>query len=206
MSITSSPRLGLTRWSADGDAVARTQFDGDNAQLDSLTAIGLQDVLANRPAAGVARRVFYATDTGFHYWDTGSAWVKIGAGLSHRLGKPFLIAGPPVVSSGDGNPYPPMYIAVPSSQVVKLHAVHPFAALTSGTTYPTIKLRRFTSSAWADISGFGTTGAPLTADGTTTAPGDITLADGDSLGLWVVGAGANVASLGVTLVLDYYLN
>src|SRR3989304_8294020 len=40
----------------------------------------VQDTLANRPAASVAGRVYYATDTGLLYADTGSAWTQIALG------------------------------------------------------------------------------------------------------------------------------
>src|SRR3990167_5278425 len=40
----------------------------------------VQDTLANRPAASVAGRVYYATDTGILYADTGSAWTQIALG------------------------------------------------------------------------------------------------------------------------------
>lgn len=41
------------------------------------TAIVLKDVVANRPAAGIAGRIFYASDEGIVYRDTGSGWDKV---------------------------------------------------------------------------------------------------------------------------------
>lgn len=35
-----------------------------------------QGTFANRPAAGRAGRTYYATDTGFTYWDTGTSWLE----------------------------------------------------------------------------------------------------------------------------------
>ena len=39
-----------------------------------------QDTFANRPAAGVAGRWYFATDTGVLYADTGTAWVQVALG------------------------------------------------------------------------------------------------------------------------------
>jgi len=48
--------------------LANAQSPFDNVALDGA------DLFANRPAAGVQGRYFYATDTGVIYRDTGSAW------------------------------------------------------------------------------------------------------------------------------------
>jgi hypothetical protein len=77
MAISSSPRLGLTRWSADTDQVSRAQFDGDHGRLDDLVAMAIQGVALDRPAAAVPRRLYYATDTGVLSLDTGTAWVEV---------------------------------------------------------------------------------------------------------------------------------
>jgi hypothetical protein len=77
MAISSSPRLGLTRWSADTDQVSRAQFDGDHGRLDDLVAMAIQGVAVDRPAAAVPRRLYYATDTGVLSLDTGTAWVEV---------------------------------------------------------------------------------------------------------------------------------
>jgi hypothetical protein len=80
MAISSSPRLGLTRWSADTDQVSRAQFDGDHGRLDDLVAMAIQGVAVDRPAAAVPRRLYYATDTGVLSLDTGTAWVEVLTG------------------------------------------------------------------------------------------------------------------------------
>jgi hypothetical protein len=77
MAISSSPRLGLTRWSADTDQVSRAQFDGDHGRLDDLVAMATQGVAVDRPAAAVPRRLYYATDTGVLSLDTGTVWVEV---------------------------------------------------------------------------------------------------------------------------------
>jgi hypothetical protein len=77
MAITPSPRLGITRWSADTDLVSRAQFDGDHRKLDDLVAMAIQGLAADRPAAAIPRRLHYATDTGVLSLDTGTAWVEV---------------------------------------------------------------------------------------------------------------------------------
>lgn len=42
-------------------------------------------VLSARPSAGVAGRVYYATDTGLFYWDNGSAWTPMPNNGVRRL-------------------------------------------------------------------------------------------------------------------------
>jgi hypothetical protein len=80
MAITPSPRLGITRWSADTDIVSRAQFDGDHGKLDALIAMAIQGLAADRPAAAIQRRLYYATDTGVLSLDNGSAWVEVLTG------------------------------------------------------------------------------------------------------------------------------
>lgn len=221
--------------------------------LDGLIFGGASGTLANRPAAGKARRVYYATDTGLLYYDTGSAWVYFspGSGLAQARGdmviasaantlarlpvggdgsvlrarstagnglgvdwetvslpadREWAITGAPQVTAADEDPYPGVAVRVPANVTVKLHGV--LAVAPGASSAPTFKLRRYTAGAWADVAGFGTTVAPLTASTVTapgyTTPGDVTLADGDVLGLWVVAAGTGATGLRVTALIDTY--
>jgi hypothetical protein len=43
----------------------------------TLVSVLVRDVIANRPAAGIAGRRFLATDTGVEYHDDGSAWQAV---------------------------------------------------------------------------------------------------------------------------------
>ena len=84
MAVTASTRLGITRWSADSDPFNRTQTDGDHALLDSLTAIDVQDLLANRPAPGVRGKFFSESSAsaglpGTTWRDDGSSWRSVGS-------------------------------------------------------------------------------------------------------------------------------
>ena len=42
--------------------------------MSTIAQMNLRDVIANRPAASIAGRIFYATDTGAGYRDNGSSW------------------------------------------------------------------------------------------------------------------------------------
>lgn len=79
MPITQTPRLGLNQWSSGSDPFTRAQFNVDNAALESLAAIFVQDVYANRPGAGVAGRFFWATDRKKLYYDDGAIWTEAGS-------------------------------------------------------------------------------------------------------------------------------
>jgi len=68
----------------------------------------LEDLIANRPAAGTAGRLFHSTNEGVNgkwYRDTGSAWVQVGAGVVDDLaestyGRPLasrLSSGKPLI-------------------------------------------------------------------------------------------------------------
>jgi len=46
--------------------------------MSTVAQMVLYDIFANRPAFGIAGRLFFATDTGVWYRDSGSAWQVIG--------------------------------------------------------------------------------------------------------------------------------
>ncbi len=77
MAKFASARYGIQRWTADGDTLARGEFDNAFATLDTFAAIDFQGTLGARPAAGVAGRYYYATDNGRVYRDNGSVWVTV---------------------------------------------------------------------------------------------------------------------------------
>lgn len=47
------------------------------ARIDVVAAMAEQGTFAARPAAGTARRLYFATDTATLYYDTGAAWVTV---------------------------------------------------------------------------------------------------------------------------------
>lgn len=85
MAKSNGPRLGLTRWSQGTDSVARTDFDGDNADLDAKVTIWSgQGTLASRPAASKAGSIYAVVGDGNAennrklFYDSGSQWFPIG--------------------------------------------------------------------------------------------------------------------------------
>lgn len=79
MAVTTTTRLGITRWSTGGDAFTRTQMDTSHSNLESRVPIYLHDTFSNRPAAGTVARFFFATDTYRLYYDDGVAWRDVNA-------------------------------------------------------------------------------------------------------------------------------
>lgn len=77
MTISSSDRLGITRWSDPADDYTRAQRDGDNAIIDDLVAIDAQGPAADRPAADTRGAWWHDTDSGRLYRDNGTAWVEV---------------------------------------------------------------------------------------------------------------------------------
>lgn len=80
MTVSLTTRLGLTRWSSDLDAWSREQIDGNMAALEELAVIGAQGTNAARPAPGVARRLYLATDVERVYLDDGDEWYELLVG------------------------------------------------------------------------------------------------------------------------------
>jgi hypothetical protein len=50
--------------------------------MSTLASVIIRDLFANRPAASIAGRLFFATDTGATYRDNGSTWDSWGGGGS----------------------------------------------------------------------------------------------------------------------------
>jgi hypothetical protein len=82
MPITTTARLGLTRWSDDNDEWSREDFDGNSAALEALAAIDVQVAnFAALPAAGIEGRYGYCEDTQKVFRDNGAAWKAIAPGV-----------------------------------------------------------------------------------------------------------------------------
>lgn len=77
MAITSTARFAFVRWGADTDTQTRTDFVTTLDQLEALGAQATSGTLSARPAFGLGQRFYYATDTGFVYYDTGTSWVTV---------------------------------------------------------------------------------------------------------------------------------
>lgn len=84
MTVSTTPRFGVTRWSDPSDPFTRSQMDGSHAQIELLGAIDLQDLLASRPAPGTVGRFFSESSAsaglpGVTWRDDGAAWRSVGS-------------------------------------------------------------------------------------------------------------------------------
>src|SRR4051794_14205173 len=91
-----TPRAALPYPAGDrSDPYTIAEDIGALAQrLDAVLAIADQGVLTARPLPGIVRRLFFATDVGLLYYDTGSAWIVLapaGGGFLGEL-RDFAIA------------------------------------------------------------------------------------------------------------------
>ena len=94
MTVTLSTRLGMTRWSSDTDAWSREQIDANFGQLEANAIIGTQGANAARPAAGVQRRLYLATDAERVYIDDGDEWYELlVAGVANATAVVFTPTG-----------------------------------------------------------------------------------------------------------------
>ena len=78
MSVTNSPRLDLTRWSADSDPFTRSQLDTSHQRLEERAAgfFSGTDRSVRNPAVFV-RSFFYDTDDGILYYSDGTQWQNL---------------------------------------------------------------------------------------------------------------------------------
>lgn len=113
MAVTTTSRLGVTRWSDGGDSFTRTQMDTSHSSLESRVPVYLQDTFGNRPAAGTVARFFFATDTYRLYYDDGVAWRDVNAAYTGAViagayggtgvantGKTITVSGNTSIGSG----------------------------------------------------------------------------------------------------------
>lgn len=75
----STTRRGIP-YPLNSDTPDIATFIQDVAEATDLDAYVIEDVLADRPAAGELGRFFHATDTGHLSFDTGSTWVNVPVG------------------------------------------------------------------------------------------------------------------------------
>lgn len=114
MAVTLLPRTGAPNWGAGTDPLTRAQLNALSDRLEADMAIDGQGTLAARPAAGKRGRYYWATDVGFLYRDTGSAWSTINAG------SPLADAAPPAI--GDAGA---VGVSTDAAREDHTHALHP---------------------------------------------------------------------------------
>jgi hypothetical protein len=91
MAITTTTRMGVTRWSDGGDAFTRSQMDASHEAIEQRTMIYLQGNFSARPSAGTLGRMYYASDTQEMYYDDGTRWNQISS-VSNSI-SPLLLMG-----------------------------------------------------------------------------------------------------------------
>jgi hypothetical protein len=123
VTITVTPRFGLTQWSAESDAPSRSQFETSFQNIDALGAIDIQDVIANRPVSGIQGRYFWATDQQNLYRDNGAAWVLLTPNATVQVPHSWEITGQDQIALGASGYIGPMFVPVPTGQTAVLHSL-----------------------------------------------------------------------------------
>lgn len=117
MAKSLTARLGLQRWSADSDTQQRSEFDNDNAQLESLVAIARQGLAVARGSATTwVRSLFYSSDTKAIDYADGTVWRSLMQG---RAG--CVVDGGEVIATTDSGSR--ITVALPSSMAAALSCV-----------------------------------------------------------------------------------
>lgn len=80
MTRGTTPRLGLLTSTSVSDTFSTQDILDDNTKLDANVLMYASGTRASRPAANKVGRLYYATDTGDTFWDTGIAWATISRG------------------------------------------------------------------------------------------------------------------------------
>lgn len=179
MAVTTTSRLGVTRWSAGGDAFTRAQMDASHSALEAKAAIYLHGTAASRPAANVGGRFYLATDTLTLSYDDGSNWRDVGMIASPTFTGTVTIptldlttavtasaASHYFIETGSDGVVRPKTLANVKTEVVTTAAVNSAAATTVGTV---------TSGTWASTliagqyggTGVANTGKTITVSGNT---------------------------------------
>lgn len=121
MARTFTPRFGLAKDSAGTDAfMDRATYNSDMQAIETLSAIDLQDLFANRPAAISALRgaYFWATDS--HTLDRcdGTTWRRIAPGFK------AVYLGPGIVTGAFSSRTNINSLTVPAASVPVLISIH----------------------------------------------------------------------------------
>ena len=101
-----------TSFASAGGFILRVSPTASSIEFVSLAQLMLKDLIANIPSPGMAGRLFFASDTGVTYRDSGTAWEVVGNyfgawatgsrptvtvagswGLDTTLGKPVYWSG-----------------------------------------------------------------------------------------------------------------
>jgi hypothetical protein len=80
MTVSTTSRLLLTRWSDDNDAWTRAQFTSIIDNIEALAATFQVGTIAAQPSATLpasARKFYFASDQRLMYFGTGTAWEAL---------------------------------------------------------------------------------------------------------------------------------
>lgn len=201
MAVTTTTRMGLTRWGAAGDPFTRAHMDASHAALETSAGGFLSGTYAARPAAAAAYdRFFYlvtggGTNSGKLYFCDGAAWtdvaslVTVPTTATFEVEHTWTIGGALAVPSGDTDFINPMAVSEIAGVVKTLTRVR--YKINSGTS-ATFKLQVNGS----DATGFTALSATTTA--ATTDPADVSLADLDSVAPVITAVSGSPQNLFVT--------
>lgn len=94
MAVTTTARLGVTRWSAGTDPFTRAQMDASMAALEANAAMYSQGAgTGTRPAAGKQGRFYWDDTAKILYYDNGTTWAVAGAGAGGGGGDALMLMG-----------------------------------------------------------------------------------------------------------------
>jgi hypothetical protein len=195
VTISASPRLGLTQWSSDSDPVNRSQFETSFANIDQFAAVDNQGVFGARPAYGTVGRYYFCTDTGALYRDTGASWVQINPPGVVQVPHTWNLTGQIQVQAGANGYIGPMFVPVPTGQSVTLTGI--VAVTRSGTA--TVSANHNGTP----ISGLSAVGVTTTSTGRVAPSTPTSFADLDMLAPAVTAISGTPDGLTVTAFLSY---
>lgn len=197
---------------ATGGGVLGTLYYCDGTTW-TIFAPRSQGLATNRPAAALATRQYYKTDSDLLSVDDGTAWhdfpskavtdaayqaIGTSPAKTYRLAHTFTISGLIAVPSGATAYIPPFFISLPTGQTATIAAAR---HRVRGGTSATWTVSHGTVDAGTSVTGL--TGiASTTTVTTTTASGANTVADGDAIQLVVTAISGTPDNLSVTVFLD----
>jgi len=203
MAVTTTTRLGVTRWSSGTDAFSRSQMDDSHAALETNAAMYAQDVVASRPSAGKSGRVFWATDESKLYYDNGVTWTSIGSGVFLPLSGGTLSGALTAATS-----YTVTGGSVLAATALTIGSSTTSSTLTAGAGTHSLEFGRRDGSSSSPVMNFHSSGNDISYDSRIVASGgsgsigqgilSLTAAGGINLNSASVSSAGLVAAVGVT--------
>lgn len=203
MAVTTTTRLGVTRWSSGTDAFSRSQMDDSHAALETNAAMYAQDVVASRPSAGKSGRVFWATDESKLYYDNGVTWTSIGSGVFLPLSGGTLSGALTAATS-----YTVTGGSVLAATALTIGSSTTSSTLTAGAGTHSLEFGRRDGSSSSPVMNFHSSGNDISYDSRIVASGgsgsvgqgilSLTAAGGINLNSASVSSAGLVTAVGIT--------